>query len=68
VKIRYEAKFGKPSIVTRPGLGTINVTYKADGEIAKVDSKEGANVAVQVASIFNNLLDIIAPATAEAPL
>jgi YD repeat-containing protein len=68
VKIRYEAKFGKPAVVTRPGLGSINVTYKGDGEIAKVDSKEGANVAVQVASIFNNLLDIIAPATAETPL
>ncbi len=68
VKIRYESKFGKPAIVTRPGLGTINVTYKPDGEIAKVESKEGTNVAVQVASIFNNLLDIIAPATAETPL
>lgn len=68
VKIRYEAKFGKPSVVTRPGLGTIEVTYKEDGEIAKVTSKEGPKVAVQVASIFNNLLDIIAPATAETPL
>lgn len=68
VKIRYEARFGKPWVVTRPGLGTIQVTYKADGEIAKVESKEGPNVAVQVASIFNNLLDIIAPATSETPL
>ncbi len=68
VKIRYEAKFGKPSVVTRPGLGTINVSYKADGEISKVDSKEGSSVAIQVAGIFNNLLDIIAPATAETPL
>lgn len=68
VKIRYESKFGKPSLVTRPGLGTISVTYKPDGEIAKVESKEGPNVAVQVASIFNNLLDIIAPATAETQL
>ena len=68
VKIRYEARFGKPWVVTRPGLGTIQVTYKPDGEIAKVESKEGPNVAVQVASIFNNLLDIIAPATSETPL
>lgn len=68
VKIQYEAKFGKPWIVTRPGLGAIKVSYKGDGEIAKVESKEGPNVAVQVASIFNNLLDIIAPATAETPL
>jgi YD repeat-containing protein len=68
VKIKYESKFGKPWIVTRPGLGTIQVTYKSDGEIQKVESKEGPNVAVQVASIFNNMLDIIAPATSETPL
>jgi YD repeat-containing protein len=65
VKIKYENKFGKPWIVTRPGLGTIEVSYKPDGEIQKVDSKEGPNVAQQVASIFNNLLDIIAPATSD---
>lgn len=65
VKIEYEDRYGKPSIVTRPGLGTIVVSYKANGEINKVDSKEGPSVAMQVASTFNNLLDIIAPATAE---
>ena len=48
-----------------PGLGTIQVSYKTNGEINKVDSKEGPSVAMQVASTFNNLLDIIAPATAE---
>lgn len=68
VKIKYESKFGKPWIVTRPGLGTIQVSYKNDGEIQKVESKEGPTVAVQVASIFNNLLDIIAPATSETAL
>lgn len=68
VKIKYEEEFGKPSIVTRPGLGTIYVKYKPDGEILKVESKEGEGVARQVASIFNNMLDIIAPATAETPL
>lgn len=65
VKIQYEERYGKPSIVTRPGLGTIVVSYKSNGEINKVDSKEGPSVAMQVASTFNNLLDIIAPATAE---
>jgi YD repeat-containing protein len=68
VKIKYEQKFGKPWVVTRPDLGTIQVTYKGDGEIQKVESKQGPKVAVQVASIFNNLLDIIAPATSDAPL
>jgi YD repeat-containing protein len=68
VNIKYEEHFGKPATVTRPGLGTIFVSYKTDGEISKVESKEGPQVAMQVASIFNNLLDIIAPATAETPL
>lgn len=65
VKIEYEERFGKPWIVTRPGLGTIKVSYKSNGDINNVESKEGPTVAMQVASTFNNLLDIIAPATAE---
>jgi YD repeat-containing protein len=65
VLIQYDEKTGKPSIITRPKLGTIKVTYKANGEIDKVDSKDGPTVAVQVASTFNNLLDIISPATSE---
>lgn len=65
VKIEYEERYGKPAIVTRPGLGTIKVSYKGNGEINKVESSEGPSVAMQVASTFNNLLDIIAPATAE---
>ncbi len=68
IHIKYEDKFGKPSIVSRPGLGTIQVQYKNDGEILKVDSKEGPEVAVQVASIFNNMLELIAPATSDSPL
>lgn len=65
VKIDYEDRFGKPSIVTRPGLGTIKVSYKPNGDIAKVDSAEGPTIASQVASTFNNLLDVISPATQE---
>jgi YD repeat-containing protein len=65
VKIDYEDRYGKPSVVTRPGLGTIKVSYKTNGEINKVESKEGPSVAMQVASTFNNLLDVVAPATAE---
>lgn len=68
VKIKYEARFGKPWIVTRPGLGTIKVSYDENGGVKNVNSKDGPKVAVQVASIFNNLLDIIAPATSETPL
>lgn len=65
VKIEYDEKFGKPAIVTRPGLGTIKVSYKPSGEINKVDSNEDPSVAMQVASTFNNLLEILAPASAD---
>jgi YD repeat-containing protein len=65
VKIQYDEKSGRPGIVSRPGLGTINVSYKPNGEIEKVNSNEGPSVAMQVASTFNNLLEIISPATAE---
>lgn len=63
VKIEYEERYGKPSLVSRPGLGTIKVSYKTNGDILKVDSPEGPTVASQVASTFSNLLDIISPAT-----
>lgn len=65
VKIQYEERFGRPATVTRPGLGTMKVTYKSNGEIDKVNSPEGPTVATQVANTFNNLLEIIQPATAE---
>ena len=65
VQIQYDEKSGKPAVVSRPGLGTIHVSYKASGEIDKVNSNEGPSVAMQVASTFNNLLEIISPATAE---
>lgn len=65
VRIDYEERFGKPAVVSRPGLGTIKVSYKANGEIDKVNSNEGPTVAIQVASTFNNLLDILSPASPE---
>lgn len=65
VKLQYDEKYNKPVVVARPGLGSIKVSYKPNGDISKVDSKEGPSVAMQVASTFNNLLDIIAPATQE---
>lgn len=68
VTIKYDERTGKPATITRPKVGTINVVYKQNGEISKVDSTDGPTVAVQIASTFNNLLDIIAPATSELNL
>ncbi|MCC2679390.1 MAG: cell wall-associated protein precursor wapA [Pseudobdellovibrio sp.] len=66
VKIEYEERHGKPAIVSRPGVGVLKITYKSNGDIAKVDSPDGPTVASQVASTFSNLLDIISPATQDA--
>lgn len=63
VNIAYEDKFGKPKTVERPGVGSIEVSYKPNGEIKEVKSKQGGpTVAVQVASTFNSLLELVAPA------
>ncbi|CAM5999557.1 unnamed protein product [Sphagnum balticum] len=62
VSIKYEERFGKPSVIDREGLGSINVTYTPKGDVAKVTSGAGSNVAIQVASTFSNLLDLIQPA------
>jgi YD repeat-containing protein len=62
VKIQYEDRFGKPSTIEREGVGSISVTYTPKGEIDKVKSAAGSSVAIQVASTFNNLLDLLQPA------
>jgi YD repeat-containing protein len=68
VQIKYEERTGRPAQITRPKVGSIAVTYKPNGDINKVESNDGPSVATQVASTFNNLLDIIAPATSEMNL
>ncbi len=62
VAIKYEEKFGKPSMIEREGLGSIFISYNAKGDIQKVTpGSGGANVATQVATTFYNLLDLIQP-------
>lgn len=68
VLIKYDERTGRPGTITRPKVGTIVVSYKKNGEISKVESSDGPTVAVQIASTFSNLLDIIAPATSELSL
>jgi YD repeat-containing protein len=62
VSIRYDRLCGKPGIVTLKGIGAIQVMYKDDCEIDKVDSKHTPMVAMRVSSMFNNLLEVTAPA------
>jgi YD repeat-containing protein len=68
VKITYEDRFGKPKLLERPGVGSLEVTYKSNGELSKVNSPDGPGVATQVAGAFNNLLEIVEPAGIELGL
>lgn len=68
VVVKWDDKSGKPAQITRPGVGMIKLSYKGNGDINKVDSPDGPTVASQIAVTFNNLLDIIAPATSELNL
>ena len=52
----------RPVEIADPKLGIIKVSYKAGGEIDKVDSAAGQKVALQVTTAFQNLLEIIRPA------
>lgn len=65
VKVQYDEKLSKPKTIIRPGLGTVVINYNQKGEIKKAESPDGPQVAVQVASTFNNYLDVIAPASNE---
>ena len=41
----------------------MKVTYKKNGEVSKIESKEGPSVAAQVSIAFDELIQVISPAT-----
>jgi YD repeat-containing protein len=51
----------KPLTITSAGKGTIRVTYDDKGEIAKVESDGGPAMALEVTSMFQNLLQLVKP-------
>ena len=65
VHIKYNERLGKPREISRPELGSIQIYYKSDGSIEKIKSKHGPTVISQTTSVFQNLLEVIAPAASE---
>ncbi|MCO5112853.1 MAG: DUF6531 domain-containing protein [Bdellovibrionaceae bacterium] len=63
LNIAYNSQTGKPARLTRPGLGSIDVVYDQQGQMVSVKSSQGAEVATQVANVFNNILRVIGPAS-----
>lgn len=68
VTIKYDSKYNKPNLITRPGLGSIKLSYRPDGTVDSIDSKDGREVSLQVVNVFNNLLEVLGPATSELAL
>ncbi len=60
IVVQYYAN-GKPAKITRPGVGSIQVSYNNEGKIDQAKSATNPVVASQVASVFNGFLEIISP-------
>ena len=61
---KYNAQ-GKPVVIRLLGKGEIKVAYDAQGEITKVNSKQGAKMALGVTQAFQILLQVVKVAGAE---
>jgi YD repeat-containing protein len=61
---KYNAQ-GKPVVIRLLGKGEIKVEYDAQGEITKVESKQGTKMALGVTQAFQMLLQVVKVAGAE---
>ncbi|NUM89720.1 MAG: RHS repeat protein, partial [Bdellovibrionales bacterium] len=61
ITFRYD-RSNKPAEILQDGVGSITVIYDRDGNVQDVKSKGGREIAVSVATAFQNLIDIIKPA------
>lgn len=78
LEIGYEKRFGKPEKLSlhffsksdnpmkpEQTLGSVMISYSNDGDVDKVKSPEGEQVASRIFGLFNNYVELIAPAAAE---
>ena len=64
IVVAYNEKYNKPKQITRPGVGSIYVSYDKDGNAIppkKSSTDSDVAVATQVAGVFNGFLEIISP-------
>jgi YD repeat-containing protein len=58
LRFKYNAD-GRPTEITMVGTGKIIVAYDDEGEISKVESKQGVKMALQVTRFFQDLLSVV---------
>jgi len=68
ILIEYDPKTMKPTSISRPQVGSIQLAYSTTGELKKVQNKGGSSVSTQVYAAFNNFLDMIGPVSTELSL
>ena len=61
IVVQYNERFNKPQVITRPGVGSIQVSYNKDGQVDPSRTKTNPTVAAQVANVFNGFLEVISP-------
>jgi YD repeat-containing protein len=61
LRFKYN-EVSKPIEISDAKLGTVKFTYKNSGEVDKIESNGGANVATEVMRALQGLIDITAPA------
>lgn len=68
ITIEYDKTTLKPIAISRPAVGSIQLSYGSAGEIKKVKNKGGATVNSQIYAAFNNFVDMVGPASTELNL
>ncbi|MEI7972856.1 MAG: DUF6531 domain-containing protein [Bdellovibrio sp.] len=65
ITLQYDEKTSLPNLITRPGFGSVKISYKPNGDMDQFESPQGANTGLQIVMILRNYYDVTAPATAE---
>lgn len=62
LRFTYDRTIEKPIRIEIEGVGRLDVSYTADGEIEKIDSPEGHEVSLAITQAFQDLLTLVKPA------
>ncbi len=68
VLIEYDPKTQKPQTIARPSVGSLQLSYAANGDLKKVSNNGGSSTNTQIYSAFNNFIDMVGPVSAELSL
>lgn len=68
VLIEYDSKTQKPLSISRPDVGSLQLTYATTGELKKINNKGGSSTTTQIYSAFNNFIDMVGPVSTELSL